>query len=234
MSFSAKDRLLVVAAHPDDETLGCGGTIARFRQIGAAVRVVCLAEGTSVRFPRAEIMSAAAKAALAERETNARKALVILGVTENEIVLDRRTCCELDTVPQVELVKAIEAHIRDFRPTRLYTHAAGDTNIDHRMVHWAALTAARPLWPELIEIAAFEIPSSTDWNPGVPFAPTLFVNITDALKTKLAAARAYGAEMPAPPHARSIENIEALARVRGAQAGVAFAEAFQLIRRREA
>ncbi|MBX9829356.1 MAG: PIG-L family deacetylase [Xanthobacteraceae bacterium] len=230
MSFSSSERLLVIAAHPDDETLGCGGTIARFRQAGAAVRVVCLAEGTSVRFPRAEIEGAKARAALAEREGNAKKAVALLGVVDGELFLDWRVCCELDTMPQVELVRAIERHVREFRPTRLYTHAASDTNVDHRAVHWAALTAARPLWPGLKQIAAFEVPSSTDWNPSAPFAPTLFVDISETIKTKLAAAAAYGSEMPAPPHSRSIESLEALARMRGSQAGVMYAEGFQLLR----
>ena len=234
MSLSADERLLVVAAHPDDETLGCGGTIARFRRAGAAVRVVCLAEGTSVRFPREESEGAVAQAALREREANARKALSILGVAANEVFLDRRRCCELDTVPQVDLVKAIEQHMREFRPTRLYTHVASDTNVDHRMVHCAVLAAARPLWPDLKEVAAFEVPSSTDWNPSAPFTPTLFVDISETVKSKLAAAVAYGGEMPPPPHSRSIESLEALARVRGSQAGAMFAEGFQLIRRVEA
>jgi N-acetylglucosamine malate deacetylase 1 len=234
MSISADERLLVVAAHPDDETLGCGGTIARFRQMGAAVRVVCLAEGTSVRFTREESNGPAAQAALTAREANGRKALAILGVAAGDVFLDRRRCCELDAVPQVDLVRAIEQHVQEFRPTRLYTHAAADTNVDHRMVHWAALTAARPLWPGLKEIAAFEVPSSTDWNPTTPFAPTLFIDIGDTIKVKLAAAAAYGGEMPPPPHSRSIESLEAVARVRGSQAGVIFAEGFQLLRRVEA
>ncbi len=234
MSIAADERLLVIAAHPDDETLGCGGTIARFRKAGAAVRVVCLAEGTSVRFSREESEGPVAQAALKEREANAQKALSLLGVAAGEVVLDRRRCCELDIVPQVDLVKAIERHIREFKPSRLYTHVASDTNVDHRMVHQAVLTAARPLWPGLKEIAAFEVPSSTDWNPTAPFAPTLFVDITDTIKTKLAAAKAYGGEMPPPPHSRSVEGLEALARVRGSQAGVVFAEGFQLLRRVEA
>jgi LmbE family N-acetylglucosaminyl deacetylase len=233
MTDLADERLLVVAAHPDDETLGCGGTIARFREAGAAVRVVCLAEGTSVRFTREERDGPAAQAALKDREANAGKALYLLGVAASEVHLDRRRCCELDAVPQVQLVKAIERHMREFRPTRLYTHAAADTNVDHRMVHWAALTAARPLWPGLKEVAAFEIPSSTDWNPSTPFSPTLFVDITDTIKAKLAAASAYSSEMPAPPHSRSVESLEALARVRGSQVGVMFAEGFQLLRRVE-
>lgn len=234
MSRLKNERLLVVAAHPDDETLGCGGSIARFCDAGAAVRVVCLAEGTSVRFSRAERQGAAAAKALAEREANARTALGLLGVPVAEQFFDHRTCCELDTLPQTDLVTAIERHLRDFRPTRLFTHAAADTNVDHRMVHWAALTAARPLWPGLTEIAAFEIPSSTDWNPTAPFAPTMFIDIAGTWQRKLAAATAYAAEMPPPPHSRSLVNLEALARVRGAQAGVTFAEGFQLIRRVEA
>ena len=187
-----------------------------------------------MRFAREDSESAAAQAALKEREANAKKALALLGVAADDIFLDRRRCCELDVMPQVDLVKAIERHLREFRPTQLYTHAAADTNIDHRMVHSAALTAARPLWPGLKEVAAFEIPSSTDWNPTAPFAPTLFVDISGTIKAKLAAAAAYGSEMPPPPHSRSVESLEALARVRGSQAGVMFAEGFQVLRRVEA
>lgn len=233
MSVAADERLLIVAGHPDDETLGCGGTIARYCQAGRPVRVLCLAEGTSARFSDAELGSAAEQQAVAVREADARSAMAILGLAPDELFMDRRLCCRLDTVPQIELIKEIEAHLRDFGPTRVLTHCASDPNIDHRMVHLATLAAARPKYAGLRDIAAFEVPSSTDWNPAAPFAPTLFIDITATLPAKLAAIRAYGAEMPRPPHSRAPENIEALARVRGAQAGLQFAEGFQLLRRAE-
>jgi LmbE family N-acetylglucosaminyl deacetylase len=138
----------------------------------------------------------------------------------------------LDSVDLLDIVKLVEDHVSACRPDIVYTHHGGDLNIDHRRVHEAVLTACRPL-PGMGSRAvyAFETPSSTEWaDETLPvFRPTRFVDISDTLDTKLAALDAYESEMRAFPHPRSIESVTALARWRGACAGVAAAEAFVVV-----
>ncbi|MGB8276151.1 MAG: PIG-L deacetylase family protein [Alphaproteobacteria bacterium] len=225
------ERVLVVAAHPDDEVLGCGGTIARVRGRGAAVRVVFLAEGITARFDPAQFDTPDVQSRMARRNANAKRALAILGVEESEIFTQTRPCCRLDQVPMIDLVKQIETHIRDWRPTCLLTHSAHDPNVDHRLAFDAVLAASRPSKDSALKaVLSFEVLSSTEWNPAHPFAPTYFVDITDTIERKIAAMAAYEDEMRQPPHPRSPEVIRAQARLRGAQAGADYAEGFALLR----
>lgn len=224
-------RVLVVAAHPDDETLGCGGTIARFRQAGAEVRVFCLAEGITARYEVAAFETPAVLAEIAQRAANGRRALALLGVPDAEIFFDERLCCRLDTLAETEIVKAIERHARAFQPTIVLTHAGFDTNVDHRIIHRAVLAAFRPYhFPEVRAVLSFEVLSSTEWNPSEPFHADVFVDIGATMEAKLAALAAYGDEIKPPPHPRSMDVVRGLARYRGAQAGVEWAEAFHLLR----
>jgi LmbE family N-acetylglucosaminyl deacetylase len=229
--MSSEERILVVAAHPDDEVLGCGGTIARHRALGHPVRVIFLAEGVMARFQPEQFNSAEALEKSARRNANALKAMAILGVDDSEVFVSERPCCRLDQVPLLELTKHIEAHMREFNPTRLFTHSADDPNVDHRATHWATLPAIRPLpGQNLKAVFAYEVLSSTEWNPLKPFAPVVFTDISDTIDLKVSSLAAYEGEMEEPPHPRSPEVLRALACYRGAQAGVAFAEGFSLIR----
>jgi LmbE family N-acetylglucosaminyl deacetylase len=224
-------RILVVAAHPDDEVLGCGGTIARARDDNADVRVVFLAEGVTSRYDFNQINSPEVLAASQQRNANAIAALAVLGVPENEIFLSQRPCCRLDQVPLLDLTKQIEQHLRDFRPDTVFTHAAHDPNVDHRSAFNALLPAVRPLHAlDPAIICSFEILSSTEWNPTAPFPANYFVDITTSIDRKIAALAAYGAEMRSAPHPRSDEVIRSLAQFRGAQSGRRYAEGFSLIR----
>ena len=231
MTANGTTRVLVVAAHPDDEILGCGGTIARLTAEGAVLRVVFLAEGITARYDPEEFDRPDVVAQSRERNDNAFKALALLGVATEEVFVSDRPCCRLDQVPQIDLVKEIEGHVRDFRPSELMTHAALDTNVDHRLAHQATLAAIRPLDNRhLRRVLAFEVLSSTEWNPTGAFHANAFYEIGERVEDKIAAMAAYGDEMRQPPHPRSAEVIRALARFRGAQAGVDFAEGFTLIR----
>lgn len=224
-------RVLVVAAHPDDETLGCGGTIAKHAESGDDVFVLFLAEGISARFRQSKIDSPEVLALSKRRNGHAVRALEVLGVPQASVSLSMRPCCRLDAEPHIEIVKEIEASIAAIRPATVYTHAAQDVNIDHRIVHSAVLAACRPAAESSIRsVYAFEVLSSTEWNPAAPFACTAFQDITDQMDRKIAAMKAYEDEMRAPPHPRSEAAIRSLATFRGGQAGVHYAEAFQLIR----
>jgi LmbE family N-acetylglucosaminyl deacetylase len=217
------ERVLVVAAHPDDETLGCGGTIARLADQGADVNIAYLADGVSGR-------GKLDKAELDARRGAARKSCEILGAKAPSFLdfPDNR----MDTLPRLEPIQAVEALIREHRPDTLLTHHAGDLNIDHRRVHEAVTTACRPQQGHPVRtLLFFEVASSTEWQPpgsGAPFLPNWFFDISDQLDAKLAALDAYAHELRRWPHPRSRKGIEHLARWRGACVGCDAAEAFIL------
>jgi LmbE family N-acetylglucosaminyl deacetylase len=138
----------------------------------------------------------------------------------------------LDAIPRLELVKLAERHVADIRPDIVYTHHAGDLNVDHRRVHEAVVTACRPQANCTVRrLLFFEIPSSTEWQvPGAApaFLPNWFVDISAVLEAKMLALRAYHAEMRRWPHPRSYKGVSHLARWRGASVGCEAAEAFIL------
>lgn len=221
--------VLVVAAHADDEALGCGGTIARLARAGSAVHVAFLADGVSARSGE----PARHAEALRLRRAAAEKACGILGaagMTYGEFPDNR-----MDSVPLLSIVQAIEPLVARLRPEMVITHHAGDLNVDHRRAHEAVAVACRPLPGSSVRtLLAFEVASSTEWQPagsGPAFAPNWFSDITETLDVKLAALDAYGEELRPWPHARSRAAVEHLARWRGAAVGVAAAEAFVLGRR---
>lgn len=216
--------VLVVIAHPDDETLGVGGAIARHVDEGRQVFVLSLTDGVGARGLNRR--AAAARARAADRAAN------ILGFKW----LHRASFADnaLDTVPLLEIVKTIEDAKESSRPTLVYTHFPYDLNVDHRIVCQAVMTAFRPQPGELCaEIRACEIPSSTDYGAAIaqtPFIPNVAVAINRTWRKKLKALQAYSAEMRPFPHTRSYRALEALAVLRGAAVGLPMAEAFQMLR----
>lgn len=221
--------VLAIAAHPDDEVLMAGATLARHAAAGDRVRLLFVADGETARLPSPD--DPAAPALIAARKDAARKAAAILGAEEPAFLdfPDNR----LDSVDLLDIVKAIEAIVSDCEPETVYTHFDGDLNIDHQIVARAVRTACRPTpGRSVCRLFAGEVLSASEWTPGRPFAPTHFVggDWEGAFARKRAALAAYGAEIPAPPHPRSPEALEALARRRGAEAGLPFAEAFTVIR----
>jgi LmbE family N-acetylglucosaminyl deacetylase len=225
------ERALVIAAHPDDEVLGCGGTIARYRMSGVDVRVVFLAEGVTARYADDELNSQEVIAKSENRNRNAIKALNILSVPQDQVFLSTRPCCRLDQVPLIHLVKEIEQHLNEIRPDQVLCHSAGDVNIDHRIANEALRAAIRPSPGSSIRsVLNFEVLSSTEWNTDSPFAPTTFVDISEVMDLKVEALAAYGDEMRPAPHPRSPEVLRALATFRGTQVGVRYAEGFSVFR----
>lgn len=217
------DSVLVVAAHPDDEVLGCGGTLARLVEQGSRVCVMFMTDGVGARAAEGDAASARLRAA--------SQALSVLGVEllQAHDFADNR----MDQVALLEVVKVVEAALARVTPAVVYTHHAGDINIDHAVVHRAVMTACRPLPGRSVrEIYSFEVPSSSEWAPsGQPsFRPNCAVDISKQLSRKLQALACYDAEMRAFPHPRSVQAIEAQARWRGSQFGLLAAEAFQLER----
>ncbi len=218
--------ILVVAAHPDDEVLGCGGTIAKWADAGARTHVAFLADGVMSRTGEADVL----QSALSARRAAAQKACSVLGVTTVAfgVFPDNR----MDTVSLLDVVKSIEALIAKHQPDTVLTHHAGDVNIDHQRVHQALVAACRPQRGHPVKtLLSFEVPSSTEWQlagSAPVFAPNWFVDISGALDRKLSALDAYGAELRAWPHPRSRRAVEHLAHWRGSIIGADAAEAFIL------
>ena len=222
--------VLVVAAHPDDEVLGCGATIARHADRGDNVRILIAGEGvTSRQFKRDKSLLTDSLSDLADSAEQAKAVLgaqkvVLLGLPDNR----------LDSLDRLDLIKAVELQIEIFKPHTVYVHHAGDVNVDHRRLHEAVITACRPIPGHAVRrLLTFEVPSSTEWQPPTSapaFHPNWFVDISEYWGRKREALLAYTSEMRPWPHARSIEAVEHLARWRGAQVGVEAAEAFCLLR----
>lgn len=220
------ERILVIAAHADDEALGCGGTLARHVAQGDEVHLVFMADGVGSR--RGDDLAAEQRSRNSARD----RALAALGVASS--VSFGLADNQMDALPLLDVVQLLERAIASTDPHVVYTHHAGDLNIDHRVTHQAVMTACRPLpGRTLREILAFEVPSSTEWAPAglPPFVPDVFVDITATWPAKRAALEAYADELRPAPHARSLPAIEALATWRGHTVGLAKAEAFMLQRR---
>jgi LmbE family N-acetylglucosaminyl deacetylase len=217
-----KNIILVVAAHPDDEVLGCGGTIARYAAAGDDVNILIVAEGATSRDDTNSEMVAALKQCAAKAALMlGAKPPIMLGLPDNR----------LDSMDRLDVIKAIERHIEEIGPNTVYTHHGGDLNIDHRIVYEAVITACRPVPGSSVrQIFSFETVSSTEWatpSIGHAFSANHYVQISDQMETKIRAIQAYETEMRPFPHARSLESVKTVARLRGSQVGVEEAEAFQ-------
>ena len=222
--------ILVIAAHPDDEVLGCGGTIAKHVHGGDEVHMLILAEGMTSRDDTRDRKGR--EKDIKKLKDMANEAHKILGTSSTKLLdfPDNR----MDSVDLLDIVKVIENKINEINPEIIYTHHSNDLNVDHRITHQAVFTACRPEPGAMVKkMYCFEVPSSSEWQDpleGFQFMPNTFVNISNTLEIKLAALKAYESEMKPWPHSRSIQAIEHLARWRGASAGFEAAEAFLLSR----
>lgn len=221
-------KILVVAAHPDDEILGCGGTMAKHAKEGDEVHVAILAEGLTSRDKHRDRESK--KDELQTLATVAKKANDVLGVTS--LTLHDFPDNRMDSLDRLDVVKYVEELITKIEPEVVYTHHAGDVNIDHRCIHEAVITACRPMPGSIVkQVLFFEVASSTEWQPpesAPSFHPNWYVDISSTLDLKLKALEVYEMEMRAWPHARSLPALEYLAKWRGANIGTEAAEAFIL------
>lgn len=223
--MSINNSVLAVVAHADDESLGCGGALARYASEGRDVHVLILADGESSRPGLAETES---NALVKIRSNAAEDAGKILGCKSVQCFgfTDNR----LDGTDLLDIVQCIEKSVYQFSPTTVLTHHSGDVNVDHRVIHEAVLAATRPQTDNPVkELLFFEVPSSTEWTPPgslPPFVPNCFIDISSTIQMKKRALEVYSSEMRSFPHPRSLQAVEALARWRGATVGVTAAEAF--------
>lgn len=226
MRRNKANTILVVVAHTDDEALGCAGTIARHVKNGYNIYGISMTDGDGAR-GTGDIDKQKERV---QASINAGK---ILGLKwlEGGCFPDNA----MDTVRFLDVVKVIERVKTLTKPIIVYTHSSADLNIDHRIVSQATLTAFRPQPNEVWEeIRTFEVASATDYGHSSitkEFTPNLYVDISETWQTKLAALKEYGVEMRQSPHTRSIEGLENLAKYRGFQVGLTYAEAFEIIRK---
>ncbi|HIC79986.1 MAG TPA: PIG-L family deacetylase [Kiloniellaceae bacterium] len=222
--------VLIVAAHPDDEILGVGGTAARHADEGDRVHTLILAEGSTSRGTErdqdahSQAMEALKQAARAAADCLGTEPPRFAGLPDNR----------MDQLDLLDVIKHVEATVNEVDPRIVYTHHGGDLNLDHRLTHQAVLTACRPLPGARVEaIYAFETLSASEWSTpeiGRPFIPCHFVDVSRYLDRKRKALECYHQEMRPFPHSRSIENVEHLARFRGGCVGVEAAEGFSVCR----
>lgn len=221
-------QILVVAAHPDDEVIGCGAAIAKHVQSGDEVHVAILAEGITsrdkVRNREQNIQE------MLDLQKSANMANAILGVST--VTFGTFPDNRMDSIDLLDVTKFVEELIEKINPDMVYTHYSRDVNIDHQIINHAVITACRPLpGTQNKTILFFEVASSTEWqinNTHSAFSPNWFVDVSDTIDLKIRALHTYKSEMRNWPHARSVQALEYLAKWRGATIGVEAAEAFIL------
>lgn len=220
--------VLVVAAHPDDEVLGCGGAIAKHKKRGDTVHVLIVAEGIK---SRATCQDNVQEKINGLRES-AKKAADILNI--DNITMWGLPDNRLDSMDRLDITQKIEQYLKSFDAEIVYVHHSGDVNIDHRIVHEAVVTACRPYPGQRVrKLLSYEVLSSTEWQPptsNITFKPNYWIDISNHIEDKKLALSEYKEEMRIWPHPRSIRAVECLAALRGSQVGTDAAEAFCVLR----
>lgn len=213
-------KILVLAAHPDDETFGLGGTIAKHSKKGDKVFVLVFSEGESARKANEKDIS--------KRKEKARKACTVLGVKQIKFLgyQDQK----LDTIPLLELCIEIESVIKTWKPDTIYTHFWGDLNQDHRRVFEASMISSRPIGKSFpTKVLCYEIPSSTEWGISA-FKPNIFIDIEKEKAKKNKACKFYENELGIFPHPRSLKALSIREQYWGTVAGRKYVESFVLVR----
>lgn len=231
-------KILVIAAHPDDEVLGMGGTILRHSNVGDKIKIIYLATGITSRKKysnkaktKNQNKTENSEYSIQQLRRDTKKSSQILKVSN--INFYDFPDNELDSIPLLKLVQVIENEIIQFKPNIIYTNHFGDLNVDHRITYNATLTACRPLGNKIKELISFEVPSSTEWNYPKRFNPNYFINIEKELPKKIKAFEMFKSEIRKFPHPRSSKNLRLNAERWGSVSGFKAAEAFEMIRKLE-
>ena len=219
--------ILIVAAHPDDEVLGCFGTVARLIQEGYVAYTLILGEGKTSReknrdtSKHSEEFKVLNKEIIEANQTIGIKKTFIYDFPDNRF----------DSVDLLDIVKVIDTMKQKINPNIIFTHYENDLNIDHKITYQAVITATRPMENESVkEIYSFEILSSTEWQYPISFSPDVFFDIKDTIELKLSAMKCYKSELCEYPHPRSLEGIELNAKYNGMRVGKNYVEAFKSVR----
>ncbi len=221
-------RVMILAAHPDDEVLGCGGILSKYQGSNIEFKVIFIGEGSSCRF--ADLESLECGNAIEFRNSCAVKALEFLGVSQ--FAFHNLPCGRFDQIPILDMNKIIEKEIKSFQPDTIFTHSAIDANNDHKLVFQSTIMATRPGAQNSVpRIYSFEILSSSEWNFQTQFSPNYFESLTEEnVEKKWKALELYESEIKEFPFPRSRVGIKTQSMNRGMQGGFSFAEAFYLVR----
>lgn len=221
-------KIFIVAAHPDDEILGVGATVAKHVKNGDICFALILGEGITSRYDSRELSE---KAGVNELHNDTFESSKIIGF--KNVYFENLPDNRFDSIDLLDIIKIIEKYIDEIKPEIIYTHHSSDLNIDHRKTYEAVLTATRPIQNQYVkEIYCFETFSSTEWNFDytTQFKPNYFVNVTSTIDQKLRAMQCYKSEIREFPHPRSIQNLEINAKKWGSVVGEEFVEAFEVVR----
>jgi len=217
--------ILIIAAHPDDEVLGCFGTVAKMINKGYEAYTLILSGGKT---SRGEVE----QKELDELKNEMFEANKLIGI--KEVFQANFPDNAFDSVPLLTIVKKIEEIKDKIQPSIIFTHHIGDMNVDHQITHKAVLTATRPMKDECVKtIYSMEIPSSTEWNSfskETAFVPNVFFDVTETIDKKVEAMSLYQSELRKYPHPRSLDFIKELAKTNGIKVGLNYSENFMLIR----
>ena len=222
-------KILIIAAHPDDEILGCGGFISKYQSLGSSFRVLFVGEGSTCRFPTLD--SKESQAAVMHRSESAIAALASLNI--NDIEFNDLPCGRLDQIPIISINKIIERSISNFKPDTVLTHSPCDVNNDHKIVFNSTLMSTRPgALNHISTLMSYEVLSSSEWSFIDVFKPNYFEELSAVdIDRKCAALALYSSEIKEFPFPRSINGVKNLAMMRGMQSGLMYAEAFNIIRK---
>ncbi len=221
-------RVLAFFAHPDDETLAAGATMAQWATQGVEVHVAIPATGITSRLG---FSGAEAKAEIEKLHSQTQEALGILGLSSSLVHFGEFPDNAMDSDPLLKLIQWLESVMRKVRPDVILTHHRFCTNIDHQYCHEAAVVATRPSQEQKVLLLCGEVSSSTGYLRPTGFEPNFYVDVSeDMLDKKLTAMQAYKSEIQPDPHPRSVEVLRAVAKVRGAESGSLYAEAFMVQR----
>ncbi len=218
-------RILVIAPHPDDETLGCGGSLLKHKSNGDSLSWLVATRGHEPQW----------SAELLEQKEREISAVAAAYGFDNTFRLNFPTI-KLDQLPVEELIAAIRDAITDSKPDCVYLNHGGDVHSDHRVLFEATMSVLKPFYSSkhgVKRVLSYEVLSSTDAapvNPARAFLPNVFIDVTDFLEKKLEIMGLYESELQVSPLPRSLDSLRALARVRGATIGVEYGEAFMLVR----
>ncbi|MBS6473994.1 MAG: PIG-L family deacetylase [Acetobacter sp.] len=216
---------MIVAAHPDDEVLGCFGTVAGMIKNGWEAYTLILSGGKT---SRGEVE----QSEIDRLKEEMREANRLIGI--KEVFQTDFPDNAFDSVPLLQIVKKTEEIKNEIQPEIVFTHHIGDMNIDHQITHKAVLTATRPMADEPVKtVYSMEVPSSTEWNAfskETAFVPNVFVDITETMDLKVRAMDCYRSELREYPHPRSLRHIKELAKNNGVKVGLNYSENFVLVR----
>jgi len=220
-------KILIVASHPDDEVLGCFGTVARLIKEGYEAYTLILGEGKTSRDEQRVVENR--KDDIEALNTEIQKANDIIGI--KKVFVESFPDNRFDSVDLLDIVKVVYKVKEDVQPDIIFTHFENDLNIDHRITYQAVLTATRPMEDECVkEIYSFEILSSTEWNYPLSFSPDTYFDISDTIDLKIKAMKEYTSELCKYPHPRSLEGINLNAQYHGMRVGKKYVEAFKSVR----